>query len=112
VYSEQARASASKPTVYFAMNSRSIRFSAIISRIMPKARAMSVPGRIGRCQSACLAVRLRWGSITTNVAPRARACLRKGMTWRLVDTALLPHIRISLAWGISSMSEERWSPVV
>ena len=40
----------------------------MITFIMPSANAASVPGLIGMCQSACLAVRVRTGSITTTRA--------------------------------------------
>ena len=46
--------------------------------IIASASAASVPGRIGMCQSASRAVRVRTGSITTSLAPAFLGLLDKG----------------------------------
>ena len=56
----------------------------MITLIIPRARAASVPGRIRMCQSACLAERVACGSITTTVAPRFCASLMNGQWCRFV----------------------------
>jgi hypothetical protein len=58
--------------------------SAMITFVIPSAKVPSVPGRIGICQSACLAVRVRTGSITTILAPFFFASRMKGQACRLV----------------------------
>ena len=59
--------------------------------IIARASAPSVPGRIGMCQSASAAVRWRIGSITTTLAPRSWASLMNGHMCRFVERTLQAH---------------------
>ena len=63
----------------------------MITFIIARARAPSVPGRIGMYQSALWAVRWRSGSITTTFAPRSCASLMNGHMCRLVERTLQAH---------------------
>ena len=56
-----------------------------------RASAPSVPGRMGMCQSASRAVRVRTGSITTSLAPFLRACSMKGQWCEFVLSVLQAH---------------------
>jgi hypothetical protein len=60
----------------------------MITCIIARASAPSVPGRIGMCQSARCAVRWRIGSITTTLAPRFWASATNGHRCRLVEIML------------------------
>jgi len=58
-------------------------------------RKGAVSSRLGAmCQSACLAVRDLYGSITTTFAPFWRASMTKGQWCRLVLSVLQPQIMI------------------
>jgi hypothetical protein len=83
-YSRTRFSSCSAPTVYRSTYSRSTRLSRTMTCISPRASAPSVPGRIGMCQSALWAVRVRTGSITTTFAPRCWASAMNGHRWRFV----------------------------
>jgi hypothetical protein len=67
-----SRSSRSNPSVSRAMYARSQNPSRTSTCITPRASAASVPIRGARCQSACAAVRLRRGSMTTSGVPAAR----------------------------------------
>ena len=60
----------------------------MITCIIASASAPSVPGRIGRCQSAFFAVRWATGSMHTTLAPRRWASSMNGQRWRLLDRTL------------------------
>ena len=61
----------------------------MITCIIASASAPSVPGRIGRCQSAFLRRAVRApGRCTTTFAPRRWASSMNGQRWRLLDSTL------------------------
>jgi hypothetical protein len=66
----------------------------MITCIIARARAPSVPGRIGRYQSASRAVRWRTGSMTTTFAPRRCASATNGHKCRLVEVMLQAQMRM------------------
>ena len=57
----------------------------MITFIIARARAPSVPGRSGMCQSARCAVRWRMGSMQTTFAPRFWASAITGQRCRFVE---------------------------
>ena len=61
----------------------------MMTLIMPSASAASVPGLMGMCQSAFLAVRVATGSITTTLAPRRWASAMNGQWCRLLLIVLI-----------------------
>ena len=65
--------------------------------IMPSASAPSVPGLMATCQSACLAVRVRTGSMTTIFAPFFCASRMNGQACRLVLIMFIPHTMMYFA---------------
>ena len=72
-----------------------------------------MPGRIGMCQSAWRAVRVRTGSITTILAPLSlRAWSRNGQPWRFVLVMFMPHTMMYFEWAMDSMSSPPVPPTV
>ncbi|GAA4672747.1 hypothetical protein GCM10023215_00010 [Pseudonocardia yuanmonensis] len=77
------------------------------------ASAPSVPGRIGMCQSACRAVRVRTGSMTTILAPLSlRALSRNGQPCRFVLVMFMPQTMMYFEYAIDSMSSPPVPPTV
>ena len=70
--------------------------------IIARASAPSVPGRMGRCQSALAAVRCRTGSMHTILAPLRWASSMKGWRWRLVDNTL--HAQMTMYFECTKLS--------
>src|SRR5438874_2431113 len=76
------------------------------------ASAPSVPGRTARCSSACTAVGVRYGSMTTTWAPRCRACLTSVITLIVEYAALTPQSTTRSAPTICSESLPVTCPTV
>jgi len=77
-----------------------------------RASAESVPGRTIKCSSACCAVGVRYGSIATTWAPRARACFTSVMTLIVEYDAFTPHSTTRSAPTICSESLPVTAPTV
>ena len=78
----------------------------------PSAKAASVPIRIGRCQSASRAVRLRRGSMTTSFVPRRRTASSFAQKCTLVATRSAPQEMTRSEWTTASGSAPPIGPTV
>jgi hypothetical protein len=73
----------SNPRTWRSMKARSRAPRRSSSAVTAQARTTSVPGRRARWRSACSAIFVRRGSMTTSFAPFRRAWLMTGVKWRL-----------------------------
>lgn len=82
-----------------------------MTRIIPSARAASVPGIGLTCQSARAAVRVSSGSITT-VAPFLLARWMRGQRCGFVTTVFVPQRTMKRLWTMSLGSIPAVVPIV
>src|SRR5207248_11169800 len=66
------------------------------------ASSTSVPGKFATCRSACSAILVRNGSITTSLPPLRFARRTQRTRCRLVTVALLPQTTLSMACSANS----------
>src|SRR5512134_2426402 len=84
----------------------------MIALMKPMARAPSVPGRGQMCKSAAFAVRERYASMTTILAPRFCASSTNGLWWRFVGIELHAQMTMYLACTKLSGSTPPVGPTV
>jgi hypothetical protein len=94
VNSAQRPRTASTPFTFSASAPSVVRLSANNTLHIASRNAASVPGVIARCSSACLAVRVRRGSIATRWAPTALAAWTYFQMWWPLVSVFVPHSRI------------------
>ena len=103
--SVHGRASAmysSKPATQRSMNARSSAPRRSSSAASAQPSTTSVPGRSGRCRSACSAILMRRGSTTTSLPPARRTRWISGVMCRFDQVTLLPQATTSRACAICS----------
>ena len=84
----------------------------MITCIIARASAPSVPGRIGMCQSARCAVRWRIGSMQTTLAPRFWASAMIGQRCRFVEIVFEAQMMMYLECTMLSGSTPAVAPTV
>ena len=106
----------SMPSASAASRPGAARSSAKSTWTSAKSRCASVPGRIGWCSSAASAVRLRRGSTTTSLPPRARSAFSRPrmsgavMSDPLEASGFAPSISRCIVRSTSGIGTESGAP--